>query len=278
LLRETAFHLSSHLTSTPFIQNLPSVPNNSSTTPESNLPHRHETDGQANKISAQVATSLYVSPAATQALSTLLQIRTHKIDMGALIHTPAELFLSEEEWAGKAFKEQLRTQSQSQKEKKNIIQGAEGETEEPDRNWMDVDAIEGVGNKVESGYELEGPEEMNHVLDYVAGVIIDLDRNIREGRGLGSMMGDEKSTMEGNLGAEGTGDDDMNMMKEEMAEAEAESLSEPSSRPEDPVLRNLRLNLLALAKRAPLDTIARLPKDLVPEHIRHFVPTLGTSK
>ena len=27
-------------------------------------------------------------------------------------------------------------------------------------------------------------------------------------------------------------------------------------------------------KRAPLDTIARLPVDLVPEHIRQYVPTL----
>ncbi len=46
----------------------------------------------------------------------------------------------------------------------------------------------------------------------------------------------------------------------------------------DAALRSLRLNLLALAKRAPLDTIARLPKDLVPEHIRHFVPTLGSTE
>ena len=43
---------------------------------------------------------------------------------------------------------------------------------------------------------------------------------------------------------------------------------------EDAVLRDLRLNLLALAKRAPLDKIARLPADLVPEPIRHIVPTI----
>jgi bromodomain-containing protein 7/9 len=52
---------------------------------------------------------------------------------------------------------------------------------------------------------------------------------------------------------------------------EAESAAEET---ESAVMRNLRLNLLALVKRAPLDTIARLPLDLVPEHIRPFVPTL----
>ncbi|CAK5277964.1 unnamed protein product [Mycena citricolor] len=46
---------------------------------------------------------------------------------------------------------------------------------------------------------------------------------------------------------------------------------------ESAVLRNLRLNLLELAKRAPVDTLARLPgSDLVPELYRPFVPTLST--
>ncbi|KAJ3891063.1 hypothetical protein GG344DRAFT_48113 [Lentinula edodes] len=46
---------------------------------------------------------------------------------------------------------------------------------------------------------------------------------------------------------------------------------------EDPVLRNIRLNLLALAKRAPLDTIALLPRDLIPEQIRHVIPALASA-
>jgi bromodomain-containing protein 7/9 len=88
-------------------------------------------------------------------------------------------------------------------------------------------------------YEMEGPEELSEVLDYVAGVIVELDKRNR---------------------ANG------NEVKRDL----------DSSESEDPLIRNLRLNLLALAKRAPLDTIARLPMDLVPEHIRHFVPTLAT--
>jgi bromodomain-containing protein 7/9 len=48
----------------------------------------------------------------------------------------------------------------------------------------------------------------------------------------------------------------------------------PSS-DEDAVLRDLRLNLLALAKRAPLDSLAKLPMELVPPHIRHFIPSIA---
>ncbi|KAK0203787.1 hypothetical protein DFS33DRAFT_1334169 [Desarmillaria ectypa] len=36
----------------------------------------------------------------------------------------------------------------------------------------------------------------------------------------------------------------------------------------DEEMKNLRMNLLALAKRAPLDSIATLPTELIPEHIR----------
>jgi bromodomain-containing protein 7/9 len=36
----------------------------------------------------------------------------------------------------------------------------------------------------------------------------------------------------------------------------------------------LRMNLIALAKRAPLDQIAKMPPELVPPHLRHVVPTI----
>ncbi|KAH9017886.1 hypothetical protein EDB84DRAFT_1520625 [Lactarius hengduanensis] len=37
----------------------------------------------------------------------------------------------------------------------------------------------------------------------------------------------------------------------------------------------LRMNLIALAKRAPLDQIAKIPQELVPPHLRHVIPTIG---
>ncbi|KAJ7187168.1 hypothetical protein C8R46DRAFT_1207137 [Mycena filopes] len=151
-----------------------------------------------DKLPALVSAALHVRPRAAAALAALLQIHTHKIDMAALIRTPAELAQSEEEWAGKG-----------------LPQG---------------------GN---------GPVEMGVVLDYVAGVISRLQAE-REGVPV---------KVEPNADSDAVGDGD----------GDGESA----------VVRDLRLNLLALVKRAPLDTIARLPVDLVPEHIRQFVPTLA---
>ncbi|KAJ6523304.1 hypothetical protein B0H19DRAFT_652083 [Mycena capillaripes] len=142
-----------------------------------------------DKLPALVSAALHVRPRAAAALAALLQINTHKIDMAALIRTPAELDQSETEWAGKDLAH-------------------------------------------------NGPPEMNVVLDYVADVICRLQAE-RDG----------PVKLEADIG---------------MDESTGESA----------VVRNLRLNLLALVKRAPLDTIARLPVDLVPEHIRQYVPTL----
>jgi bromodomain-containing protein 7/9 len=202
----------------------------------SNLP----TDPRAGTIPTQILASLHFFPPLLLALSSLAHIKTQKIDMGSLIKTPNELFVSEEEWFGKGIKE-----------RKAKAKGQSGAAEEDKMN-VDESATTaaGVGVDILHGpkavkdpdeprateYEMEGPEELSEVLDYVAGVIVELDKRTR---------------VDGNGVKRG-----------------------PES--EDPLTRNLRLNLLALAKRAPLDTIARLPMDLVPEHIRHFVPTLAT--
>lgn len=87
-----------------------------------------------------------------------------------------------------------------------------------------------------------GPAEMNTVLDYVAGII---SRLRAERAGSVKVEADADAGVDGETG-------------------------------ESAVVRDLRLNLLALVKRAPVDTIARLPADLVPEDLRHIVPTLGS--
>ncbi|KAF8057477.1 hypothetical protein FPV67DRAFT_1566035 [Lyophyllum atratum] len=233
LLREAAIELARQ-TSKPLTSSIPKHPGD-----DKSIQH---------PLSSSIRSSLYFYPSAAVALAAILQIQTHKIDMGSLIKTPDELFQSEEEWAGKAFRERRKANG------KNVIKAEESdgdivlEMEEPERTWMDVDASSKSLNGQDADYELEGPEELSEVMEYVADVIVALDRKIKEDRGLASatpMSGDAKFSA-----AEVLGD-------------------------KNPVLRNLRLNLLALAKRAPLDTIARLPRDLVPEHIRHFVPTLS---
>ena len=239
-------------------------------------PPRRQADEHRSFVSTEVWNAIHVYPAATIALAALLQIRTHKIDMASLIQTPDELFLSEEEWAGKAFREGKKLCSVDAEDTAAHARGLE--IEEPEKTWMDVDAsVQNASGKGANTYELEGPEELNQVLDYVAGVIINLDRKIRERR--------EPSKSGATIEFESSGavvesfphlelDADMDSVKAEINGTDAGTVEDTG---EDPVLRNLRLNLLALAKRAPLDTIARLPKDLVPEHIRHFVPTLVVS-
>ncbi|KAK2462175.1 hypothetical protein APHAL10511_005807 [Amanita phalloides] len=190
-------------------------------------------------VAKQVYLSVNVYPSAMVALSALLQIKTHKIDMGALIKVPEELFHSEKEWAGKVFKERRKqTKMPKTESHPEAMEVEESPTDSPDQTDVDFKSHD---------VEVESPEELKEVLDYVADAIVSHDQVVRK-RMISSANPNENAVTK--------------------AEDEAE---------EDHALRNIRLNLLALAKRAPLDTLARLPKDLVPEHIRRYVPTLGGS-
>lgn len=214
------------------------------------------TNSTHKMIAKQINVSLDIYPKAMIALSALLQIQLHKIDMGALIKTPEELFLSEAEWVGKDIKERRAKAGILHPDAQDAM-----EVEEPERTWVGLDAsmANGQPDGASDDYELEGPEELNEVLDYVAGVILELNQRL--------VKADIKSRKVKSSAA---------VKKESVDTLNCDTESKQDAT-EDPVLRNLRLNLLALAKRAPLDTIACLPKDLVPEHIRQFVPTLATS-
>lgn len=181
-------------------------------------------------IESQTTLSRETYPSASHQLSQLIQIATHQIDMAALIHDPNELFVSEAEWVGATYKRQL------EEEKEKMIANNAAEYLAFAIQTHKEAELQSNGDGVH-----EGPEVLEHVLNYAADRIIELDRKRAEG-----------------VKTEGGGDGDDHAKEEE-----------------DPVLRQLRLNLLALAKRAPLDKIARLPADLVPAHIRHFVPTLA---
>jgi bromodomain-containing protein 7/9 len=202
--------------------------------------------------------------------------------MASLIRDPDELFLSEEEWAGKGIKDRSG---------KNLEKTDEGEAddsdamevEEPEQTWAGVDARlvkERVNGQV-GVYEPEGPEELSEVLDYVANVIVKLDHKIRAAE-LNGTAATPDVTLKDHSACKSETEDAQNGKSEPQPSSTKPTTSTTPTTiaiapAEDPILRNLRLNLLALAKRAPLDTIARLPKDLVPEHIRHFVPTLSSS-
>jgi bromodomain-containing protein 7/9 len=70
------------------------------------------------------------------------------------------------------------------------------------------------------------------------------------------------------VGAVGMMDVDYGVEEEEEEEEEEEGAGRDLE-------TELRMNLIALAKRAPLDQIARMPPELVPPHLRRVVPTIG---
>jgi bromodomain-containing protein 7/9 len=66
----------------------------------------------------------------------------------------------------------------------------------------------------------------------------------------------------------------LNAKRTEGGTTEMEVDSEENAGKERDLETELRMNLIALAKRAPLDQIARMPPELVPPHLRHVVPTI----
>jgi bromodomain-containing protein 7/9 len=191
-------------------------------------------------VADQTITSLRLAPQASIALQALLQIKLQKIDMSALINKPEELFLSEEEWAGK----NLRVKRKEM----------EGKTDPPvpEENVEKLADMETCSNN--GAFEMEGPEELAGVLEYVANLIVELNQRV--------IVGSDSDTAP--------------HVDPVYSDGRNDATTKPPAL-EDPTLRNLRLNLLALAKRAPLDMIARLPLELVPEHIRHYIPMLDST-
>jgi len=210
-------------------------------------------------LAAQTATSLNLAPRATIALQLLLQIRSQKIDMGALINKPEELFLSEEEWAGKGLRAKRKvTTYETRARKRPKHEESSREMKFTENSIMHINggkttsqsSLDSVKNA--SHPEMEGPEELAEVLDYVADLITELNRRMK-----------------------GTGDKFPLLMGFSATSGGTSDKSLTTG--EDAAMRNLRLNLLALAKRAPLDTITHLPLELIPEHIRPCIPTLDAS-
>jgi bromodomain-containing protein 7/9 len=66
----------------------------------------------------------------------------------------------------------------------------------------------------------------------------------------------------------------LNARRANTGEAGMDVDSEENAGKERDLERELRMNLIALAKRAPLDQIERMPPELVPPHLRHVVPTI----
>ncbi|KAI9566652.1 hypothetical protein HD554DRAFT_2115469 [Boletus coccyginus] len=136
------------------------------------------------------------------------------------------------------------------------------------------------------GGPCEGGEraEIERALMWGVEVIEELDRQVRKsgpaedvngGRDVGVRVKEETMEDEDARAAE---EEEPGAMDVDPDVDPDRSQAPPKPKPdtdaeEDPLVKRLRMNLLALAKRAPLDRIARLPVELVPEDIRGIVPT-----
>lgn len=198
-------------------------------------------------IKTQIDLSLHTYPQLWHTLNELKQLTSDSIDMAALIRLPAELFLSENEWAGARWKEEAAKKAEEERARLMGLWQVDGHGASEYLAFAIKSHQEAQVQGVEdgtSGYVKEEPEMLQYVMDHAAKAIIALDARRQTGH-LKLGPSDDKDSGE-----------------------------DTTQAVEDAGLRELRLNLLALAKRAPLDKIQRLPVDLVPEHIRHFVPTL----
>lgn len=202
----------------------------------------------------------------------LLDLGKGQIDMAALVKYSEELYLSEKEWEGRKY---IVTAQVPVQTKPTAV----------DEDAMDVDA-DGAGaggttapsTRMTTNRTSEAPEILANVLKYNAEVITFLHSLASSERTTTSLAHPDVKQEQG---------DTVKLETDHFAPARLETDSsatfkgtspstdhESTSTGRDAVLRNLRLNLLALAKRAPLDQISKLPKDLVPESIRSFVPVL----
>ncbi|KAI1793692.1 hypothetical protein LXA43DRAFT_1000031 [Ganoderma leucocontextum] len=242
-----------------------------STSPPSDVDIRHQID-----------LSLHAYPATSRALETLRAIHAEKIDLPALIQTPDELFHAEDVWAGREYREKRKREMD------------EALARDPEKNaaaylqWAIAEHRQAEAGATRGGVGDTGVVEDAVMLAYALEVAADEIARFASGRGATTAAGGEgaegktktKAENDGVLaeGADADGDVVMKTEDEEDGGGTAPPAgngapSEPQADAEDPDMKKLRLNLLALAKRAPLDQIMKLPLELVPAHLRHIVPT-----
>ncbi|KAI0795936.1 hypothetical protein C8Q75DRAFT_711434 [Abortiporus biennis] len=233
-------------------------------------------------ISTQVDLTLHFFPDATANLTELRALSSQKLDMASLIRKPEELFIADSEWAGASFMAEKKKKIEDEREKALV--------ESPEKNAADYLAF-----AIQSHKDSEAPptaqetrEVLAHALEYSA----DMIRRLASGTGEkenevaeittqpnSKLQPKQESITNDTMDIDHKGeekDEDVEMIVDGNESSEPQD-SKPSSEKEESNLRNLRLNLLALAKRAPLDTVAKLPSELVPPHIRPYVPTIESS-
>ena len=271
------------------LNDLPLTPPDTPPSPSFALPDATSISPTSDlNIRCQIELSLYAYPAASHALETLRAIHADKIDLPALINTPDELFHAEDVWAGREYREKRKREMDEalardpQKNAAAYLQWAIAEHRE-----AEASTGTGSGSSASVGAADSGVVEDAAMLAYALEAAADEIARFAGGHGAaiagGGPAGGEANEGNGGNGvlADGADADGDVVMKSEDEDGDGDAAppasngaaSEPQGEAEDPIMKKLRLNLLALAKRAPLDQIMKLPPELVPAHLRHIVPT-----
>ncbi|CCL98021.1 uncharacterized protein FIBRA_00014 [Fibroporia radiculosa] len=211
-------------------------------------------------ILAQLDACLKTYPRVARELNELRQTLQEKIDMAPLIRSPEELLQVEEVWEGKMFRDVRKQQLEAEREKE-----------------LERDAAAYLKYAIEKHQEAQGqmqqgdvPEDsdlLQHVLDCAADAIAEISRRTASVGGIAEVKQEGREPFR-RLPLADEQNVDVEMVVDEDA-VQSDGLGE-----EDSLMKQLRMNLLALAKRASLDQIAMLPPELVPEHLRGVVPTV----
>ncbi|KAH9940042.1 uncharacterized protein BXZ73DRAFT_43030 [Epithele typhae] len=239
-------------------------------------------------VARQIDLSLHTHPATARALAHFRAVLAGKIDLPSLIRAPDELFCAEDVWAGRAYREKRRKEMDDAfardpgQNAAAYLQWAIAEHREAEASAGGAEAPAGARGAAGAGADEAG------MLAYALEVATqEIERLVREGHvrpaadgpaqtepPSGDAAASTAPASDGQqVGADADGDVVMKTGAEEAATADGIKAQAPAAAVEDAVLKQLRLNLLALAKRAPLDQIMKLPPELVPAHLRHIVPT-----
>ncbi|KAI0086056.1 hypothetical protein BDY19DRAFT_895580 [Irpex rosettiformis] len=194
-------------------------------------------------VAERVDFSLHRLPKAARELVELRKVYAQQIDMAALLRKREELFLTDDDWAGKQFAEvqkqkRLEEQKRLEAEKERAL--ADGSAHPMQYLRFAIQSHEEAQNSEASPVDSTGM--LQYALNYSADLILELAKGVKQENEAGADVKMEN-------GDTATSDENI----------------------EEPTLKKLRLQLLASAKRASIDLISDLPPELVPERLREEI-------
>ena len=190
---------------------------------------------------------------------------TSRIDIAPILHAPGEMFEAEAEWFGQE-RESARAAAGT---RAGSVSGLEEEAAANTHAQAEPGGLENAKAEPEQAGEAAGRVGRPN------GSGVDALPQSADSASAEAIVGVDGSEMSMALAVERAlqrGAEVLDLLgrqEEANGTMEVEGVADKT----DTMKRGVRMNLIALAKRAPIHQIAPLPEELVPPHIRHLVPT-----